>query len=142
MPAVAPRIQVVVTQEQYMILARLAQLRGGSMSSYARRAIDASMPSLRRVLSACEQAELEGRLLDENLQAATEDLLDRSEDLLADQMDLEEWLVPQEDRGSGRRRRGAKPHDTPRHEGPILTGPSQRADDDQSSTIIPLRGRR
>ena len=47
MPAVAPRIQVVVTQEQYMLLARLSQLRGGSMSSYARRAIDASMPALR-----------------------------------------------------------------------------------------------
>ena len=111
------------------------------MSSYARRAIDASMPALRRVLSACEQAELEGRLLDENLQVATEDLLDREEDLLADQMDLEEWLVPLEDRGSGRRRRGRSPA-TPRHEGPILTGPSRGPNDDGSSTIIPLRGRR
>ncbi len=142
MPAVAPRIQVVVTQEQYMILARLAQLRGGSMSSYARRAIDASMPALRRVLTACEQAELEGRLLDENLQAATEDLLDRQEDLIADQLDLEEWLIPLEDGGSGRRKRAAKPRGAPQHEGPILTGPSQRADDDRSSTIIPMRGRR
>ena len=88
MPTILPRLSVVVTPEQHHLLTSLAALQGRSASSYVRRLVEVATPSLRALLASLEGVEAQEVALDENAQAAIEQLLDEAEDELADQLDM------------------------------------------------------
>lgn len=58
-----PRVNVTVTDEQHRLLLELAQLRGGSASSYLRKQLDVSTPLLRAAVPLFRRAAQETEIL-------------------------------------------------------------------------------
>lgn len=141
MPSPFPRVSVVLPPDDYDLLLELSQLEGRSVASYVRRLVELARPSLLKVVEPLKRAEIERRLLDDNLQVALDELLSEAEDELAEQIDLEDFLSSRtKGKRGGKRGAEAKP---PAHVGAplnprILTGGSSPSPDG-GANIVPIK---
>lgn len=72
-----PRVNVTVTEEQHRLLLELAQLQGGSASSFLRQQLDLSTPILRAAVPLLRRASEETEVLREEAQQLLEEPLRR-----------------------------------------------------------------
>lgn len=136
MPSPFPRVNVVVTDEQFRVLERLSKLDGRSMSSFVRKTIELAMPTWVDLLNSLEKSNISLRSMDDNLEAAMQELLSEAEDELAEQLTIDDFL---KGTGAGARgRRGAKPREAATN--PPSTDRGVKGV--TPSTVIPIRGKR
>ena len=75
MPAINPRVAVVVSTDQHQLLTELAALQGRSSASFLRELLDAAEPMLRAMLPVYRAAAAQVAMQPEALQMAIRDAL-------------------------------------------------------------------
>lgn len=88
MPSPFPRLAIVLSPEQHLLLSRLSKLQGRSQASYVRQLLDLATPRLRALLTPLEAAQAEAEHYDEGFQHALQEALQEADEELEQQLEL------------------------------------------------------